>query len=108
MDMEVDWYKLARAENASAVLEKRYLKKNQRGEPVEEPMDLFRRVAGNIVEAEEARRLYEKWGRSASRSKLGRKVLPNSPTLMRPLPIRKPWCRYAGQSARRALVSLSR
>ena len=35
------------SENAVAVLKKRYLKKNKRGEAVEEPIDMFRRVAAN-------------------------------------------------------------
>src|SRR3712207_75659 len=77
------------SENAVAVLKKRYLKKNERGEAVEEPIDMFRRVASNIAEGElrfkegeEAQRLY---GESAERFlqlMLSRKFMPNSPTLM--------------------------
>ncbi|PLS87782.1 MAG: hypothetical protein CYG60_00105, partial [Actinobacteria bacterium] len=33
------------SENAVAVLKKRYLKKNEQGEAIEEPIDMFRRVA---------------------------------------------------------------
>ena len=39
-------------ENAVAVLKKRYLKKNEAGEPIEEPIDMFRHVAGAVAEAE--------------------------------------------------------
>jgi ribonucleoside-diphosphate reductase alpha chain len=46
MGMEVDRNRLANielSENACAVLGKRYLKKNVKGEPVEEPIEMFRR-----------------------------------------------------------------
>ncbi|HKZ27825.1 MAG TPA: vitamin B12-dependent ribonucleotide reductase, partial [Rubrobacteraceae bacterium] len=66
-----------------------YLKKNERGEAVEEPMDMFRRVAGNIAEGEfrfkegeEAQRLYEESSERFLRLMLSRKFMPNSPTLM--------------------------
>ena len=35
-----------------AVLKKRYLKKNEKGEAIEEPIEMFRRVASNIAEGE--------------------------------------------------------
>jgi ribonucleoside-diphosphate reductase alpha chain len=77
------------SENAIAVLKKRYLKKSERGEAVEEPMDMFRRVAGNIAEGEfrfkegeEAQRLYEESSERFLRLMLSRKFMPNSPTLM--------------------------
>ena len=77
------------SENAIAVLKKRYLKKDERGEAVEEPIDMFRRVAGNIAEGEfrfkegeEAQRLYEESSERFLRLMLSRKFMPNSPTLM--------------------------
>src|SRR3712207_4261562 len=92
MNMEVDRDKLAQidlTENAVAVLEKRYLKKNESGEPVEEPIDMFRRVASNIAEGEfrfkdgdEAQSLYEESKERFLRPMLSRKFTPNSPTLM--------------------------
>jgi ribonucleoside-diphosphate reductase alpha chain len=90
--MEVDRDRLAQidlTENAIAVLKKRYLKKNEQGEPVEEPIEMFRRVASNIAEGEfrfkegeEARRLYEESGERFLQIMLSRKFMPNSPTLM--------------------------
>ncbi|MGH3085771.1 MAG: vitamin B12-dependent ribonucleotide reductase [Rubrobacteraceae bacterium] len=94
--MEVDRSKVAGrlsdielSENARAVLAKRYLKKNERGEPLEEPIDMFRRVASNIAEGEfkfkegeEARALYEEWSEKFLQMMLSRKFMPNSPTLM--------------------------
>ena len=43
-------------ENALVVLRKRYLKKNEHGEVVEAPEDMFRRVAYSVAEAD---RLYD-------------------------------------------------
>src|SRR3712207_3340902 len=92
MDMEVDRDRLTHidlTENAIAVLEKRYLKKNEKGEPVEEPIDMFLRVASNIAEGEfrfkegeEARALYEDSRERFLQIMLSRKFMPNSPTLM--------------------------
>ncbi|MGH3147331.1 MAG: vitamin B12-dependent ribonucleotide reductase [Rubrobacter sp.] len=95
--MEVDRNRLANielSENALAVLGKRYLKKNEQGEPIEEPIEMFRRVALNIAEGEfrfkgsdgsaleEARALYEESGERFLQMMLSRKFMPNSPTLM--------------------------
>ena len=72
-------------ENARLVLTKRYLKKDDRGEPIEAPEDMFRRVAGNIAQAEMT------WGSTrevhiAEEEFYGMmarlEFLPNSPTLM--------------------------
>ncbi|HHT9106970.1 MAG TPA: ribonucleotide reductase N-terminal alpha domain-containing protein, partial [Candidatus Wujingus californicus] len=38
--------------NARLVLEKRYLKKDTRGHPVESPEDMFRRMASNVAAAD--------------------------------------------------------
>ena len=40
------------SQNAIKVLEKRYLAKNDKGQVVETPKDMFRRVARNIAQAE--------------------------------------------------------
>jgi ribonucleotide reductase alpha subunit len=104
MGMEVDRNRLAedikRTENARAVLKKRYLKKNEKGEPIEEPIDMFLRVASNIAEGEfrfkegeEARRLYEESRERFLQIMLSRKFMPNSPTLCarRTIWSRAPW-----------------
>ncbi|CAA9478953.1 MAG: Ribonucleotide reductase of class II (coenzyme B12-dependent), partial [uncultured Rubrobacteraceae bacterium] len=86
--------RLKLTENAVAVLRKRYLKKNERGEAAEEPIDMFRRVAGAVAEAEvdfgmarglsggEARAVFEEQERRFLDLMLSRKFMPNSPTLM--------------------------
>jgi ribonucleoside-diphosphate reductase alpha chain len=74
------------SDNAVTVLERRYLVRDEEGRPLERPEDLFRRVAGNIAEAD---RYY---GATAAevqeradgflRLMLSRDFMPNSPTLM--------------------------
>jgi ribonucleoside-diphosphate reductase alpha chain len=71
--------------NATTVLEKRYLKKDEFGNPIETPADMLCRVAENIAQAE---LLYDKTV-DANRVALqfynmmaARDFLPNSPTLM--------------------------
>ncbi len=90
--MEVDRNRLSNieiSENALAVLKKRYLKKNEAGEAIEEPIEMFGRVASNIAEGEyrfnegeEADRLYEESKEKFLQMMLSRKFMPNSPTLM--------------------------
>ncbi|MDQ3496985.1 MAG: vitamin B12-dependent ribonucleotide reductase, partial [Actinomycetota bacterium] len=90
--MEVDRNRLADielTENARAVLAKRYLKKNENGEAIEEPIEMFLRVASNIAEGEfrfkegeEAQRLYEESRERFLQIMLSRRFMPNSPTLM--------------------------
>ncbi|HJU04564.1 MAG TPA: adenosylcobalamin-dependent ribonucleoside-diphosphate reductase [Nitrospiraceae bacterium] len=72
--------------NALTVLRRRYLRKSAEGALIETPAQLFRRVAGNIANAE---RLYgggEQARQSIARSFYGimsrLEFLPNSPTLM--------------------------
>ena len=74
------------APNAVTVLERRYLKKDEDGNPVERPSDMFIRVAENIASAESA------WGASDQEVAAiaqdfyslmtDLEFLPNSPTLM--------------------------
>src|SRR3989338_1653218 len=40
------------SKNALLILEQRYLKKDNKGKPIEKPEDLFRRVAKNIAQAD--------------------------------------------------------
>jgi len=72
-------------ENAKTVLEKRYLRKDENGAPVEKPEEMLRRVAANIAQAD---RFYD---RAADVRKTEDEFyslmselefLPNSPTLM--------------------------
>jgi len=74
------------SENASLVLEKRYLHKNDQGEVIEDAEGLFRRVAGAMADVD------RKYGRSDEevadtaeqfyRAMASLEYLPNSPTLM--------------------------
>lgn len=70
--------------NALTVLERRYLRKDDQGRTIETPEDLFRRVAGNIAQADllydhaDARRSADEFFRILS----SLEFLPNSPTLM--------------------------
>lgn len=73
-------------ENAITVLERRYLKKDDQGRPVEKPAALFRRVAHNIASAE---RQYgasdgevKQWEARFYELMSSLEFLPNSPTLM--------------------------
>ena len=72
-------------ENALVVLKKRYLKKNEEGEVVEAPEDMFRRVAYSVAEAD---RFYDPGAEidkiAATFYGLMTKLefVPNSPTLM--------------------------
>lgn len=72
-------------QNAITVLEKRYLKRDINGKPTEKPIDMFRRVAMNIAEAD---KLYDKNADIIAVAKefydqmATLKFLPNSPTLM--------------------------
>ncbi len=78
--------KLGLSDNALKVLEKRYLKRDSAGVPVETPNDLFYRVALTIAKGD------EKYGKSASEvEELTQRFyefitkfyfMPNSPTLM--------------------------
>jgi ribonucleoside-diphosphate reductase alpha chain len=80
-------------ENALAVLGKRYLRKNEKGEPIEEPVDMFARVADSVARAElsfagDPRLVDEKMARTLFEEQRGRfldlmisrKFMPNSPT----------------------------
>ena len=73
------------SENALRVLKKRYLTKNEKGEAVETPEDMFRRVARNIAKAD------KRYDKNANLKQTEEKFydimanlefLPNSPTLM--------------------------
>ncbi len=73
------------SENAKAVLARRYLRKDEKGMPVETAADMFRRVARHVARAE------KKYGGPAAAAEMedrffdlmvDLKFLPNSPTLM--------------------------
>ena len=72
--------------NATIVLEKRYLAKNEKGEVIESPEDMFSRIAKYIASADF---LYGKTADDVSRAAtefyevmVGLEFMPNSPTLM--------------------------
>ena len=72
--------------NARTVLEKRYLVKNEKGKPVEQPEDLFWRVATVVAEADRRYGATDEAVEHAARDfyflMTQRRFEPNSPTLM--------------------------
>lgn len=73
------------SENAVVVLGKRYLKKDENGEPSEAPEDMFRRVAENVASAEkifDSEADPEAVASDFYRAMADLEFLPNSPTLM--------------------------
>ncbi|MDL1978374.1 MAG: vitamin B12-dependent ribonucleotide reductase [Deltaproteobacteria bacterium] len=73
------------SENALIVMEKRYLKKDRKGNPVEAPEDLFRRVAMTVAAAD--RKFDPKADTAKTEEEFfklmsGLVFMPNSPTLM--------------------------
>jgi len=78
--------KLKVSENALRILKKRYLKKDDTGNVIESPEEMFRRVADNIAQADQ---LYGAADADVQRTSdkfyevmTGLRFLPNSPTLM--------------------------
>lgn len=73
------------SENARTVLEKRYLKKDDTGNVIETPEDLFFRVAQNIASAEQIfspQDITDSWTEKFYNLMVDLDFLPNSPTLM--------------------------
>ncbi len=71
--------------SAKTVLEKRYLKKDDTGKVIEQPEDLFRRVAFAIAEAEkkfDTNADTEAYAAKFYEMMIDRDFMPNSPTLM--------------------------
>lgn len=72
--------------NAVTVLEKRYLIKNDAGEPIETPTEMVWRVASNIAEGElnfsDGREQYEEMRQRYYELMASCEFMPNSPTLM--------------------------
>src|SRR5207244_6837060 len=73
-------------DNALRVLQKRYLKKDDKGRVIETPKELFARVAWNLAQAERnygaSEAQVEETARRFYRIIANLEFLPNSPTLM--------------------------
>src|SRR5574341_2210843 len=79
--------RLALSENARVVLERRYLAKDDKGQPIETPEELFERVARNIARAElihapDDTSNAARWEARFLELMMSLDFLPNSPTLM--------------------------
>ena len=70
------------SDNALNLLEKRYLIRNEQGEVIETPQELFKRVASNIASAEEDPEKESKYEEEFYKLMTSLRFLPNSPTLM--------------------------
>ena len=72
--------------NALVVLKKRYLRKNDKGEVIETPQELFLRVATAVAKAEEVYKKENSFIKKLSSSfyemMANLEFMPNSPTLM--------------------------
>ncbi len=79
---------VAVSNNSRVVLERRYLKKNDDGEAIETPEELFGRVANNIAQAErryagqDPEHAADQWEDRFYRIMASMEFMPNSPTLM--------------------------
>lgn len=86
MVSDTDGTRIELSENAITVLERRYLKRDEQGNPVETPTDMFRRVAENIAQADAqygaAPAEVDKRAAEFLGVMLRREFMPNSPTLM--------------------------
>jgi ribonucleoside-diphosphate reductase alpha chain len=73
-------------DNAITVLERRYLIRDEEGRPLETPLDMFQRVAGNIAQADRYHGATEVEVEASAEAfaelMLSRDFMPNSPTLM--------------------------
>ncbi|MBM3472405.1 MAG: vitamin B12-dependent ribonucleotide reductase [Armatimonadetes bacterium] len=74
------------SDNALTVLERRYLVRDEEGQPLETPADMFARVAGNIAQADRYYGATETEVETRTDEflelMLSRDFMPNSPTLM--------------------------
>ena len=70
------------SENARVILEKRYLRKDDDGKPIETPEDLFRRVARSVALGETDQKLREAYEERFYDLMSSLKFMPNSPTLV--------------------------
>ncbi|MFO8057140.1 MAG: vitamin B12-dependent ribonucleotide reductase [bacterium] len=80
-----DGHELPIPENSLRVLERRYLKKDQEGNPIETPLDMFQRVARSIAEIDrvydpkaDVKAVEDEFYQLMTRFEF----MPNSPTLM--------------------------
>ncbi len=70
------------SENARLILEKRYLMKDEDGNPIEDSEGLFRRVANAVAQGEESPDVRAMWSERFYDLMVSLKFLPNSPTLV--------------------------
>lgn len=70
------------SENAKVILAKRYLIKDEDGQPAETAVELFQRVAGAIAQGEKTVKSQKEWQARFFDFMWSLKFLPNSPTLV--------------------------
>ncbi|MDP8254841.1 MAG: vitamin B12-dependent ribonucleotide reductase [Candidatus Alcyoniella australis] len=85
LELQQQGHELGLSDNALTVLRRRYLRRDENGQTIETPGEMFQRVATAVAAAEASwggKREVERWRKRFLELMVQRQFLPNSPTLM--------------------------